>query len=188
MGHGEAESLAPTGVETPPPTLARHLRGTGALQPSEMLEEAATVACILKEPDLADILQVPDLSLLSPPVSTPKAEPEPVDVVIIPDSPPRANTPPPATPIDYRRAYEDLCLRVRGYVTQMRFWAETVETIGTECTRSPTLQEQARRRQLITAGLWPEWMGNIVNVPFAELGHQFQVYYGALLHEGGPRF
>ena len=49
-------------------------------------------------------------------------------------------------------------------------------------------EEQARRRQLITAGLWPEWMENIVNVPFAELGHQFQVYYGALLHEGGPRF
>jgi len=173
MRHREAESLAPTGVETPPLTLAGHPRGTGALQTSEMLEEAATVACILKEPDLVDILQVPDLSLLSPPVPTPKVEPEPADVVIIPDSPPRARTPPPDTPIDYRRAYEDLRLRMRGYVTQMRFWAETVETIGAECTRSPTLQEQARRRQLITAGLWPEWMENIVNVPFAELGHQF---------------
>jgi len=179
LRHKEAESLAPTGVETPPPTLAGHPRGIGALQTSEMLEEAATVACILKEPDLADILQVPDLSLLSPPVPTPKVEPEPADVVIIPDSPPRDSTPPPATPIDYRRAYEDLCLR---------FWAETVGTIGAECPRSPTLQEQARRRQLITAGLWPEWMENIVYVPFAELGHQFQVYYGALLHEGGPRF
>ena len=183
LGHKETERL-----ETPPPTLIGHPRGRGALQTSEMLEEAATVACILKEPDLADILQVPDLSLLSPPVPTPKAEPEPVDVVIIPDSPPRASTPPSATPIDYQRAYEDLCLRVRGYITQMRFWAETVGTIGAECPRSPTLQEQARRRQLITAGLWPEWMENIVNVPFAELGNQFQVYYGALLHEGGPRF
>jgi len=188
VGHREAESLAPTGVETPPPTLAGHPRGTGDLRTSEMLEEAATVACILKEPDLADILQVPDLSLLSPPVPTPKVEPEPADVVVIPDSPPRASTPPPDMLIDYRRAYEDLRLRIRGYVTQMRFWAETVGTIGAESPRSPTLQEQARRRQLITAGLWPEWMEDIVAVPFAELGHQFQVYYGVLLHEGGPRF
>jgi len=55
--------------------------------------------------------------LLSPPVPTPKVEPEPADVVVIPDSPPR---------------------------------------------------------ELITAGLWPEWMEDIVAVPFAELGHQFQ--------------
>ena len=43
VGHREAESLAPTGVETPPPTFAGHPGSTGALQTSEMLEQAATV-------------------------------------------------------------------------------------------------------------------------------------------------
>jgi len=38
---------------------------------SEMIEEAATVACILREPDLVDMLQVPDLSLFSPPAPIP---------------------------------------------------------------------------------------------------------------------
>jgi len=52
----------------------------------------------------------------------------------------------------------------------------------------PTPQERARRQQLITLGLWPEWMADIVDVPFSELGDRFKIYYGALLHEGGPRF
>ena len=75
-----------------------------------------------------------------------------------------------------------------GYVTQLHFWAETVGTLGAECPRVPTLQEQARRRQLLASGLWPNWMTGIADEPFAELGNRFQVYYGALLHEGGPRF
>jgi len=73
-------------------------------------------------------------------------------------------------------------------VTQLHFWAETVGTLGAECPRVPTLLEQARRRQLLASGLWPNWMTRIVDEPFAELGNRFQVYYGALLHEGGPRF
>jgi len=116
---------------------------------SEMIEEAATVACILREPDQADMLQVPDLSLFSPPAPTPEVKPEPVDVVVIPDSPPGANAPPPDVPIDYRKAYEDLRQRTMGYVTQLRFWAETVGTLGTECPWEPAPQEQARRQQLI---------------------------------------
>jgi len=89
--------------------------------------------------------------------------------------------------IDYRRAYED-ALAYKGLCYPDAILGRDGGTIGAESPRSPTLQEQARRRQLITAGLWPEWMEDIVAVPFAELGHQFQVYYGALLHEGGPRF
>jgi len=153
-----------------------------------MIEEAATVACILREPDLVDMLQVPDLSLFSPPAPIPEVKPEPVDVVVIPDSPPRASAPPPDVPIDYRWAYEELRQRTMGYVTQLRIWAETVGTLGTECPRAPTLQEQARGQQLIALGLWPEWMADIVDVSFADLGNRFKVYYGALLHEGGPRF
>jgi len=153
-----------------------------------MIEEAATVACILREPDLADMLQVPDLSLFSPPAPIPEVKPEPVDVVVIPDSPPRASAPLPDVPIDYRRAYEELRQRTMGYVTQLRIWAETVGTLGTECPRAPTPQEQARRQQLIALELWPEWMADIVDVSFADLGNRFKVYYGALLHEGGPRF
>jgi len=34
--------------------------------------------CILREPDLADMLQVPDLSLFSPPAPIPEVKPEPV--------------------------------------------------------------------------------------------------------------
>jgi len=153
-----------------------------------MIEEAATVACILREPDLADMLQVPNLALFSPPARIPEVKPEPVDVIEIPDSPPRARAPPSDAPIDYRRAYEDLRQRLRGYVTQLKFWAETVRTLGSECPRPPNQHEQARCQQLITLGLWPEWMADIVDVPFGELGNRFQVYYGAVLHEGGPRF
>ena len=52
----------------------------------------------------------------------------------------------------------------------------------------PTSQEQTRRRHLIASGLWPRWMTDIVDVPFSELGERFKIYYGALLHEGGPQF
>jgi len=93
-----------------------------------MIEEAAAVACILREPDLADMLGVPDLSLFSPPAPIPQVQPEPVEVVEIPDSPPRISAPPSGVPIDYRRAYEDLRQWLRGHVTQFHFWAETVGT------------------------------------------------------------
>ena len=46
-----------------------------------MIEEAATVACILREPDLADMLQVPNLALFSPPARIPEVKPEPVDEI-----------------------------------------------------------------------------------------------------------
>jgi len=154
----------------------------------DMLEEAATVACILQEPDLADILQVPDLSLFSPEVPIPLVKPEPIEVVEIPDSPPPVRPPPTEAPIDYRRAYEELQRRMQGHMAQMHFWAQTVGELGRELTREPTHQEQARRRHLIEAGYWPPWMTDIVEAPFSVLGEQFRIYYGALLHEGGPRF
>ena len=153
-----------------------------------MLEEAATVACILQAPDLADILQVPDLSLFSPEVSIPPVKPEPEEVVVIPDSPPPVRPPPIEAPVDYRRAYEDLQRRMQGHLEQMHFWAQTVGELGQELTREPTAQERARRQRLIAAGYWPPWMDEVVGAPFSVLGEQFRIYYGALLHEGGPRF
>jgi len=81
----EAVGPAPAGVETPPPSLAGR---AGVLRHSDMIEEAATVACIPREPDFADMLGVPDLSLFSPPAPIPQVKPEPVEVVEIPDSPP----------------------------------------------------------------------------------------------------
>ena len=158
------------------------------LQHCDMIEEAATVACILQEPDLADMLHVPDLSLFSPPAPAPQVKQEPVEVIEIPDSPPRVNPPTSDAPIDYRRAYEDLRQRFQGHIAQLHFWAETVGTLGSEYSRTPTPQEQARRQQLIASGFWPAWMGNLVDAPFSELGDRFRIYYGALLHEGGPRF
>jgi len=175
---------------------------------SDMLEEAATAARILQEPELADILQVPSLSLFSPPmpaqpmpaspipapptpassVPAPSVKPEPEEVVVIPDSPPPVRPPTTEAPVDYRRAYEDLQRRMRGHLDQMHFWALTVGELGQELTRAPTAQERARRQRLIAAGYWPSWMDEVVGAPFSVLGEQFRIYYGALLHEGGPRF
>jgi len=151
-----------------------------------MIEEAATVACILREPVLADMLQVPDLSLFSPPA--PQVKQEPVEVIEIPDSPPRVKPLTTDAPIDYRRAYEDLQQRVQGHIAQLHFWAQTVGELGLEHPHAPTPQEQARRQQLIASGYWPAWMSEVIEAPFSVLGEQFRIYYGALLHEGGPRF
>jgi len=145
-----------------------------------MLEEAATVACILQEPDLADMLQGPGMSLFSPPAPPSQVKAEPVEVVEIPDTPPRE------TLIDYRQAYEELRQHFRGHMTQLHFWAEIVGALGTEGSRAPTPQEQARRQQLITLGYWPAWMSDVIDAPLSVLGERFRVYYGALLHEGGP--
>jgi len=64
--------LAPVSAEPLPPTLAGSRRGDGTIRACDMIEEAATVACILREPDLADMLQVPDLSLFSPRLRLPR--------------------------------------------------------------------------------------------------------------------
>jgi len=103
-----------------------------------MIEEAATVACILREPDLADILQVPDLSLFSPSAPVPQVKQEPVEVIEVPDTPPRVRPPPTEAPIDYRRAYEDLQQRMQGHMAQLHFWAQTVGELGQEHSREPT--------------------------------------------------
>ena len=58
--------------------------------------------------------------------------------------------------------------------------------LGTEGSRAPTPQEQARRQQLITLGYWPAWMSDVIDAPLSVLGERFRVYYGALLHEGAP--
>jgi len=163
----ETVNLPAARADTPPSV---HV---GRMKPSDMIEEAATVSLILTEPDLTDILQVPDLSLFSPPIPTREVKSEPVDIVDIPDSPPRAIVPPPDAPFDYRKAYEELRQHTMGYVTQLHFWAETVGTLGAECPRVPTLLEQPRRRQLLASGLWPNWMTGIVAEPFAELGNRF---------------
>jgi len=163
----ETVNLPAARADTPPSV---HV---GRMKPSDMIEEAATVSLILTEPDLTDILQVPDLSLFSPPIPTREVKSEPVDIVEILDSPPRASVPPPDAPFDYRKAYEELRQHTMGYVTQLHFWAETVGTLGAECPRVPTLLEQPRRRQLLASGLWPNWMTGIVDEPFAELGNRF---------------
>ena len=182
--------------------------GPWIMSVSDMLEEAATAARILQEPELADILQVPSLSLFSPPmpaqpmpaspipapptpassVPAPSVKPEPEEVVVIPDSPPPVRPPTTEAPVDYRRAYEDLQRRMRGHLDQMHFWAQTVGELGLELTREPTARERARRQRLIDIGYWPSWMDEVVGAPFSVLGEQFRIYYGALLHEGGPRF
>ena len=180
--------LAPVSAGTLPPALAEGQRGDRTIRACDMIEEAATVACILREPDLADILQVPDLSLFSPSAPAPQVKQEPVEVIEIPDTPPRARPPPTEAPIDYRRAYEDLQQRMQGHIAQLHFWAQTVGELGQEHSREPTPQEQARRQQLIASGHWPPWMSDVVEAPFSVLGENFRIYYGALLHEGGPRF
>ena len=183
-----AVGLAPAGVETPPPVLVGHPGRGKTVQLSDMIEEAATVACILQEPDLADMLQVPDLSLFSPPAPTSQVKQEPVEVIEVPDSPPQGKLPTTDAPIDYRRAYEDLQQRVQGHIAQLHFWAQTVGELGLEHSGAPTPQEQARRQQLIASGYWPAWMSEVIEAPFSVLGEQFRIYYGALLHEGDPRF
>jgi len=139
---------------------------------------------ILQEPGLTDILQRP-VSAFSPPTSVPQVKPEPEEVVEIPDSPPRKCTSPVLAPIDYKKAYEDLQQRFRGHMTQLYFWAEIVGGLGTEGSRLPTPQEQARRRQLISLGYWPAWMEDTVTMFLSAMGERFRVYYGALLYEGG---
>jgi len=181
-----AVGLAPAGVETPPPILVGHPGRCKTVQLSDMIEEAATVACILQKPDLVDMLQGPGMSIFSPPAPASQVKPEPVEVVEIPDTPPRVCASPAEAPIDYRQAYEDLRQRFRGHTTQLHFWAEIVGALGTEGSRAPTPQEQARRQQLITLGYWPAWMLDIVDVPLSELGERFRIYYGALLHDGAP--
>ena len=104
------------------------------------------MACILREPDLADMLQVPDLSLFSPPAPAPQVKQEPVEVIEIRDSPPRVKPLTTDAPIDYRRAYEDLQQRVQGHIAQLHFWAQTVGELGLEHPYAPTPQEQARRQ------------------------------------------
>ena len=165
---------------TLPPALAADQGGERAIRACDMIEEAATVACILREPDLADILQVPDLSLFSPSVPVPPVKQEPVEIIEVPNSPPRVRPPPTEAPIDYRRAYEDLQRRMQGHMAQMHFWAQTVGELGQELTREPTPQEQARRQHLIAAGYWPPWMADVVEAPFSVLGENFRIYYGQL--------
>jgi len=183
----ETLGLAAEHVETPPPTLSGSRKRTEPLRPCDILEEAATVARILQGSELSDMLQSP-MSAFSPPVLVPQIKPEPVEVVEIPDSPPRKCTSPVGAPIDYKKAYEELQTRFKGHMTQLHFWAEIVGGLGMEGSRQPTPQEQARRQQLITLGYWPAWMTDVIDAPLAVLGERFRVYYGALLHEGGPRF
>jgi len=186
-GNVRTLDLAPENLETPPPTLSGHRKRPEPLQPCDILAEAATVSRILQEPGLADILQRP-VSAFSPPTSVPQIKSEPEEVIEIPDSPPRKCTSPVGAPTDYKKAYEDLQQRFRGHMTQLHFWAEIVGGLGTEGSRLPTPQEQARRRQLIDLGYWPAWMEDTVNMSLSAMGERFRVYYGALLYEGGPRF
>jgi len=179
--------LAPENIETPPPTLSGRRKRTEPLQPCDILEEAATVARILQGSELTDMLQSP-MSAFSPPTSVPQVKSEPEEVIEIPDSPPRKCTSPVGAPIDYKKAYEEIQQRFRGHITQLHFWAEIVGGLGTEGSRLPTPQEQARRRQLIDLGYWPAWMEDTVNMSLSAIGERFRVYYGALLNEGGPRF
>jgi len=183
----ETLGLAAEQVETPPPTLSGSRKRTEPLRPCDILEEAATVARILQGPELTDILQSP-MSAFSPPTVVPQVKSEPDEVIEIPDSPPRKCASPVGAPIDYKRAYEDLQQRFKGHMTQLHFWAEIVGGLGMEGSRQPTPQEQARRQQLITLGYWPAWMTDVIDAPLSVLGERFRVYYGALLHEGGPRF
>ena len=186
---GDAGMLgqAPEGIETPPPTLSGRRKRAEPLQPCDILAEAVTVSRILQESGLADILQRP-VSAFSPPSSAPQVKLEPAEVIEIPDSPPRKCASPGGAPIDYKKAYEELQTRFKGHMTQLHFWAEIVGGLRIEGTRLPTLEEQARRRQLIELGYWPVWMSDTIHMPLSAIGERFRVYYGALLHEGGPRF
>ena len=183
----EALGLATDQLETPPPTLSGSRKRAEPLRTCDILQEAATVARILQGPELSDMLQSP-MSAFSPPVPVPQIKPEPVEVVEIPDSPPRKCTSPVGAPIDYKRAYEELQTRFKGHMTQLHFWAKIVGGLGVEGSRLPTPQERARRQQLISVGYWPAWMTDVIDAPLSVLGERFRVYYGALLHEGGPRF
>ena len=183
----ETLGLAAEQLETPPPTLSGSRKRTDPLRTSDILEEAVTVARILQEPELSDILRSP-MSAFSPPTVVPQVKPEPVEVVEILDSPPRKCMSPVGAPIDYKRAYEELQNRCKGHMTQLHFWAEIVGGLGVEGARLPTPQERARRQRLISVGYWPAWMTDVIDAPLSVLGERFRVYYGALLHEGGPRF
>ena len=183
----ETLGLAAERLETPPPALSGSRKRAEPLRTCDIVEEAATVARILQGSELSDMLQSP-MSAFSPPVPVPQVKPEPVEVVEIPDSPPHKCASPVGAPIDYKRAYEELQNRFKGHMTQLHFWAEIVGGLGVEGSRPPTPQERARRQQLISVGYWPAWMTDVIDAPLSVLGERFRVYYGALLHEGGPRF
>jgi len=183
----ETLGLAAERLETPPPTLSGSRKRAEPLRTCDILEEAATVARIIQGPELSDMLQSP-VSAFSPPTFVSPIKPEPVEVVEIPDSPPRKCASPVGAPIDYKRAYEELQNRFKGHMTQLHFWAEIVGGLGVDGARLPTPQERARRQQLISLGYWPAWMTDVIDAPLSVLGGRFRVYYGALLHEGGPRF
>jgi len=125
----ETLGLTAEQLETPPPTLSGSRKRAEPLRTCDILEEAATVARILQGPELSDMLQSP-MSAFSPPVPVPQIKPEPVEVVEIPDSPPRKCTSPVGAPIDYKRAYEELQTRFKGHMTQLHFWAEIVGGLG----------------------------------------------------------
>ena len=186
-GEAGMQGQVPKGMKTPPPTLSGRRKRPEPLQPCDILAEAVTVSRILQEPGLADILQSP-VSAFTPPSSAPQVKLEPEEIIEIPDSPPRKCASPVGAPIDYKRAYEDLQQRFKGHMTQLHFWAEIVGDLRIEGTRLPTLEEQARRRRLIELGYWPEWMSDTIPMSLSALGERMRVYYGALLHEGGPRF
>jgi len=132
----------------------------------------------------AEVVTPPALLLPSLPVLVPEVKREPDNVVVVPDSPARECSPSLASSADYRRAYRQLRRQSLSYLRQLRFWAETVRTMGSECSRPPTAREQAARRRLVDLGDWPATMEA---ASFAELGARFSVYYEALLHDRQPR-
>jgi len=158
----ETLGLATEQLETPPPTLSGSRKRAEPLRTCDIVEEAATVARILQGSELSDMLQSP-MSAFSLPVPVPQIKPEPVEVVEIPDSPPRKCTSPVGAPIDYKRAYEELQTRFKGHMTQLYFWAEIVGGLGVEGSRQPTPQERARRHQLISVGYWPAWITDVID-------------------------
>jgi len=135
----------------------------------------------------AEVVTPPALLLPSLPVLVPEVKREPDDVVVVPDSPARECSPSLASSADYRRAYRQLRRQSLSYLRQLRFWTETVRTMGSECSRPPTAREQAARRRLVDLGDWPATMEGIQAASFAELGARFSVYYEALLHDRQPR-
>jgi len=99
---------------------------------SELVESTVGTPCVTGADSSAEVVAPPALLLPSLLVLVPEVKRELDKVVVVPDSPARERSPSPAYSVDYRRAYRQLRRQSLGYLRQLRFWAETVKTLGGE--------------------------------------------------------
>ena len=118
---------------------------------------------------------------LSPPAPAVDVKREPEDVVVI-SSPERETRSRSHSPNTLKRENRKLRRQHVNQLRELKFWADTVKTIGNHCPRPPTKGEKAARRKLVASGAWPETMEGLDTASFRELGSRFSDMYGHALH------